>query len=689
MKWIIFLAVLLSLPVLTAFPLAQSSPVAGGNPPRTALRVGVYQLPPLVQFDGHGNPSGVVIDVVNSIAMAENWDIEYQPCAWADCMDRIKTGSLDMLCLIADLPERRQWIEFNTEPVYLDWGQIWTRPGSRIVNLNDLHGKRVAGIKEEVFTSGFKKILEETALQCQYMEVDGYRQLVEMLTENAVDAAILNRMFDPGFFDADLVKTNIVFSPTPMGFGFPVNNPNNPQLIMALDRHLRRIKNDSSSIYYQSMEKWMKEDDPGQHWAVTVLEIVGIVVILIGLIIIWRRQGRHLRRQATEIESKSRQLDDMSLRRFEAEENYSWLFNTISVGVMVTPMHADGSVGVFTEVNRQACLMFGRNEDQMKRMTLLDLIPRSDRPRIAGLIRELTVHRQTAFQIPVPRADAPPRIVEIQANLIDIQDQWKILSVVRDVSERMVMEQEYQEKLKVLESRFETRTREIQEMNRELQMFAGTISHDLQGPLRTIEETLERVKSKCINGAPEADLEINRASVLLHRVNQLLRGLLEYTRLTRKDIEMSPVGLSQICSEAVLQLDGMIHEHNARVTIERPMPRVKTHSYTLIRVIQNLLSNAIKFVEIGRQPRVILRSELREDMVRLWVIDNGIGIAPEYEERIFEAFQRLHGADEYPGNGLGLAIVKRAVERMNGRFGVISEVGEGSRFWIELPVADT
>lgn len=663
-------------------------PLGIGSQERLVLRVGVYQLPPLVQFDAEGNPSGVVIDVVDAIAREENWTIEYQPCAWANCMDRIKEGSLDMQCLIADLPERRQWIEFNSEAVYLDWGQIWTRPGSSIVNLNDLHGKRVAGIKEEVFTSGFKKILDETALNCRYMEVDGYRQLVELVSENAVDAVILNRMFDPEFFDVDLVKTNIIFSPTPMGFGFPINGTKNDRVIPVLDAHLRRIKNDANSVYYRSMKTWLEEDGFQQHWAVTVLEVIGLICIIIGLVLIWRRQGRHLRRQASEIESKSRQLDDMSMRRFEAEENYFWLFNTISVGVMVTPLKMDGAMGPFTEVNKQACLVFGRDENRMKQTTLLELVPEPERPRIAALLRELTVRRQLAFQIPVPRSDGPDRIVEVQTNLIDVQNQWKILSVVRDISERKLMEQEYEQKIQALTARFDTRTREIKDMNRELRMFAGTISHDLQGPLRSIEDTLDRIKDKCTTGDTDANQEIQRAAVMLHRVNQLLRGLLEYTRLTRKDIEMASVGLSQICSEAMLQLDGMIREKNAQVTIERPMPRVMAHSYTLLRVIQNLLSNAIKFVEIGRRPRVILRAETRGDMVRLWVIDNGIGIAPEYEERIFEVFERLHGIDEYPGNGLGLAIVKRAVERMNGRLGMSSEVGEGSRFWIELP-ADT
>jgi signal transduction histidine kinase len=107
------------------------------------------------------------------------------------------------------------------------------------------------------------------------------------------------------------------------------------------------------------------------------------------------------------------------------------------------------------------------------------------------------------------------------------------------------------------------------------------------------------------------------------------------------------------------------------------------HSATLVQVISNLISNALKFVEPEAQPQIRVWTEAREDWVRLWVEDNGIGIAPQHQERIFKVFERLHGREIYPGTGIGLAIVRKGVERMGGTVGVESEVGK-SRFWIEL-----
>jgi signal transduction histidine kinase len=115
--------------------------------------------------------------------------------------------------------------------------------------------------------------------------------------------------------------------------------------------------------------------------------------------------------------------------------------------------------------------------------------------------------------------------------------------------------------------------------------------------------------------------------------------------------------------------------------------QVVAHPTTLAQAVANLLSNAVKFVAPGTRPRVRVWAEESEGWVRLWVEDNGIGIAPDDHERIFRVFERLHGVDVYPGTGIGLAIVRRGVERMGGRVGVESELGKGSRFWIELPRA--
>jgi signal transduction histidine kinase len=134
----------------------------------------------------------------------------------------------------------------------------------------------------------------------------------------------------------------------------------------------------------------------------------------------------------------------------------------------------------------------------------------------------------------------------------------------------------------------------------------------------------------------------------------------------------------------MVDAEPIIRSAGATVEVEGPLPDVLAHPPTLTQAAINLLSNAIKFVPQGRAPRIRIWAEAGDGRVRLWVEDNGIGIEPAHQERVFQPFQRLHGVESYPGTGIGLAIVRRSIERMGGRSGVVSGPGEGSRFWIEL-----
>jgi len=142
--------------------------------------------------------------------------------------------------------------------------------------------------------------------------------------------------------------------------------------------------------------------------------------------------------------------------------------------------------------------------------------------------------------------------------------------------------------------------------------------------------------------------------------------------------------LTTVASDVTHQLESDLREKKAELTVQGALPAVLGHRATLGQVVGNLLSNAIKFVAPGVTPEVRIRAEERGEFIRLWVEDNGIGIAPEYRDRIFRIFERLHGVETYPGTGLGLAIVLKGVERLGGRAGVESEEGVGSKFWIEL-----
>jgi PAS domain S-box-containing protein len=274
-----------------------------------------------------------------------------------------------------------------------------------------------------------------------------------------------------------------------------------------------------------------------------------------------------------------------------------------------------------------------------------------------------------------------------------------VVVVLVDITERKKIQER-------LEHTVAERTAQLREANANLQTFSYSAAHDLRSPLRTIQS---------IN--PEAKGYLERVVLATNQMGDLLHDLLDYSKLTQAEIELEKVNLNDLVRDALGFLDRDIQAHGAALTVQHPLPSVIAHPATLLTVMQNLISNALKFMPPGGQPKVNISAEeyLAGDIslpsgdgpvpealvnhragpdnlsprrfIRLSVRDNGIGIPSTEISKLFTAFNRLHGKDDYPGTGLGLAIVHKAAERMGGRVGVESKPGEGSRFWIELPGA--
>ncbi len=236
-----------------------------------------------------------------------------------------------------------------------------------------------------------------------------------------------------------------------------------------------------------------------------------------------------------------------------------------------------------------------------------------------------------------------------------------------------------------LETQVEERTARLVELNRELDAFAYTISHDLRAPLRAMHGYADALVEDYGPALPEDGQRFTRRiAAAAQRMEELIQDILAYSRLAREEVALRPVPLDRAVEGVLSRLAERLGEAGAQVGVEPPLPAVMAHPPILAQALENLVLNAAKFVEPGTRPAIAIRAEAREGRVRLSVRDNGIGIAPEHHDRIFRPFERLHGSEAYPGTGIGLAIVRRSVERMRGRCGVESMPGRGSTFWIEL-----
>jgi signal transduction histidine kinase len=235
--------------------------------------------------------------------------------------------------------------------------------------------------------------------------------------------------------------------------------------------------------------------------------------------------------------------------------------------------------------------------------------------------------------------------------------------------------------------RLRAREAELARSNAELERFAYVASHDLQEPLRQVASFVELLGRR-YRGRLDADADdfIGYAVDGAHRLRRLIDDLLAYSRVGSRGGELVPTDLSAPLERALGDLALAIEDAAAVVTHD-PLPRVAGDETQLAQLFQNLVGNAIKFRRPEVTPTVHVGARRVADTWELTVADNGIGIDPEYFERIFLVFQRLHGREEYPGTGIGLALCRRIVDRHGGRLWVTSEPGRGSTFHFTLPGA--
>jgi len=266
--------------------------------------------------------------------------------------------------------------------------------------------------------------------------------------------------------------------------------------------------------------------------------------------------------------------------------------------------------------------------------------------------------------------------VEVYSTPISTSDRPILFSIIHDVTERKQAEQALRE--------YNLR---LEQSNQALEDFAFIASHDLQEPLRKIESFGQMLQSRYGNTLDATGQDyLARMENAAHRMREMLDGLLAYARITSHGRPFVSVNLSEVIGEVLLDLEVRLEQTDGRVDVAA-MPVIEADPLQIRLLLQNLIGNALKFHRPDAPPLVrIAYQPVGDNQIRLEVADNGIGFNGARSEYLFKPFHRLHSRSQYEGTGLGLAICRKIVERHGGDIQVESQPGEGTTFWIRLPI---
>jgi light-regulated signal transduction histidine kinase (bacteriophytochrome) len=271
------------------------------------------------------------------------------------------------------------------------------------------------------------------------------------------------------------------------------------------------------------------------------------------------------------------------------------------------------------------------------------------------------------------RKNADEFPVEIMLSPVESPEGILVTAAIRDITERMKSEHQLLQTLA-----------ELKRSNDELEQFAYIASHDLQEPLRMVA-SYTQLLARRYKGQLDADADefINYAVDGTSRMQALIQDLLAYSRAGASRPVLRKVASDRALQEAIGNLQAAIADSGAIVSCDS-LPAVTSDAAQLTQVFQNLIGNAIKYRR-AEAPRVHVSASKGDAEWICAVQDNGLGIEPQYFERIFVLFQRLHGREDFEGTGIGLAICKKVLEQRGGRIWLESQPGQGSTFYFSLP----
>lgn len=364
----------------------------------------------------------------------------------------------------------------------------------------------------------------------------------------------------------------------------------------------------------------------------------------------------------------------------QSEQRFRALFSSMSEGVCLHEIVNAGSNYRILEVNPAYERLTELTREQVVGKTGSDVYGVSPAPFL-----EIYRHVAETGTPKVFETYFPPMAKYFRVSAFSYAKD-SFATVFSDITDMKLAEEENRNFSRELEAKVVERTDELAAANRELEDFVYSVSHDLRAPLRSISGFSQIINRRYKHSLDEEGQHYFANIVSASEwMGVLIDDLLNFSKLGRQAVKIEKVDLDENFRAVLDNLHGSIAAEKAEIVIPETMPTVWGDEMLIRQIFLNLIDNGIKYRRPDVRPRIVIETEASEGSVEIRVSDNGIGIDPQFHDKIFQIFQRLHSNEEYLGSGIGLAMVKKSVEILGGTVSLVSTLGEGSVFTVRLP----
>lgn len=380
------------------------------------------------------------------------------------------------------------------------------------------------------------------------------------------------------------------------------------------------------------------------------------------------------------------EMQNEELRRIQEEldisrERYFELYDLAPIGYCT--LHDSGLI---LETNLTLSTQLGTIRQYLVNKPLSQFILEEDQPGFYQYRKQLRETKKSQeLEIRMIRADKSTFWMQLSAIISEDRHTTPTYRMVfQDISDRKTAQLALKNLNEELENRVKIRTTDLENSTNAMKSFSYTVSHDLRSPLRAIDGFTALLEEKC---QEKLDAEGKRLLKVIRdntkQMNQLIADLLDLAKVTNSELTQSPIDMDQLVKDIYQEVISLEDQKRITFTVEKLM-EAYGDPHLIHQVWTNLLSNAVKFSRNKENPTILVQSYLKQNQTVYLIKDNGCGFNPDYKNKLFHAFQRLH-TTEYEGTGIGLVIVDRIVLRHSGRVWADGEEGQGASFYFSLP----